>query len=377
MAYESDDPMPEQGRPIVSEEPSVPPRAGSQGQSVSCQDRRGDDDPCPQPLPQDAGERVEAKRRAEQERIVKQRTASPAVDESEDSLPDMPSDGRVLKFVSYSFVALVGLWLCHLIYGPVRNVLVAQSPAEMILASLLLAATVGVFAYVAIYAWSLFSSRPRVTAIKESEYDGDKISLWRSLEAGYVSGLYARRKEYQKELRLKDDAGLLECLNRLGRREFGDASVYVETFKKLQSHQDDLAAKVIKKYAMRIAVKTAASPWRCVDMLAVFYNSTIMICEIARIYDRRVSRIQAFKLLMRWAFNLYVAGELGTVMEASADGLNNSLDGLIGEGGFSALVQPMLPMFSKIVGKAAEGGINAYNAYRFGRNAVVAFRCLQ
>lgn len=377
MAYESDDPTPVRRTPpsmAVNQPAQSDP--GPSGCANSIPARRGDDDPCPPRPPQSVMEKVLEEREMRQVERARRRTTSQSSGEGEDSLPEIPPDGRIWKFVSYSFLALLGLWFCHLLYAPVRNVLLAQTRSELVLACALLAITLGVFIFIPAYAWTLFSRLPKVAAVREKDYEDDGIGLSRRIEDGYVGDLYARRESYRKELRLRDDDGLMRKLDDLASHAYPDAAGYIEAFKEFQGLQDRKSSEVIMKYARRIAVKTAISPWRLVDMLAVFYNSTLMVCQIAQVYDRRVSRAQAFKLLMGWAFNLYVSGELGAVMQSTADGVNDGLQSLLGEDGLPGMVQPFLPMFSKIVGKAAEGGINAYTAYRFGKRAVAAFRFL-
>jgi len=64
-------------------------------------------------------------------------------------------------------------------------------------------------------------------------------------------------------------------------------------------------------------------------------------------------------------------------MDGATDTLNSNLGDMMGADGLGAVVQPFLPLFSKFVGKAAEGGVNAYLAYRLGRLSVSAFRYLK
>ena len=76
--------------------------------------------------------------------------------------------GRSVKnLIVYSCVLLLGLWICNVFYSVLKNVLVAQTRGELVLALALLVATVGVFAFIVIYAWSLFSGLPCIDSIKE------------------------------------------------------------------------------------------------------------------------------------------------------------------------------------------------------------------
>lgn len=384
MAYVSDDPRPvrkpshvrldslRQGtaapvvRVAVAEVPST---------------RKGDDDPRP-PRPSDEDmKRVLEERERDQREIAVAEAALNAEQRNDDQDGGEPAEvgakGRtVKKLVVYSCTLLVGLWLCNVFYSVVRNVLIAQSRAELVLAALLLAATVAVFAFIVIYAWRLFAGLPRIDSVAKANYRGNPFKLMEKIQGEYLAHLpdserFAKRL---RKSRVRDDLALL--LAKLRTHRYADSRSFLCDFRTFQELQDRQAAETIRRYALLIAVKTAVSPWRLVDMAAVFYNSTLMVCEIAGIYNRRISRAHAFRLLIGWVLNLYVSGELGQVMEGSADVLNDSLGDLLGDG-LGSSIQPFLPLFAKFVGKAAEGGVNAYLAYRLGRRAVVAFRYLK
>ena len=141
-------------------------------------------------------------------------------------------------------------------------------------------------------------------------------------------------------------------------------------------------------------------------MVIVFVNSTLMIEKIAKVYNRRVSKPAALKLLCRWFMNIYISGELGAITEnaahrasdkvaewltngdspnvgvpiaeAAADQVADDVANSVSDGGaaesLAGVFTASLPVLSKFVGKAAEGAINAYFAYRMGRRAIDEFR---
>lgn len=385
MAYISEDPKPARRLP-AEDRVGVKEAGGDEGalcvsKEIIPPTRRGDDAPRPARPSSEELKRVLEERERERKIIISEEVSRKTDEKATDTLEDAPAvteaKGRSVKnLIVYSCVLLLGLWICNVFYSVLKNVLVAQTRGELVLALALLVATVGVFAFIVIYAWSLFSGLPRIDSIKESDFVANTYKLMERIRGDYVSRL-PQHGEFAKRLRLSATGDLALSLKGLQSDEYADSKSFLVDFKEFQSLQDKQAAAVIKKYVLLIAVKTAASPWRIVDMVAVFFNSTLMICEIASVYNRRVSRAQALRLLINWMLNLYVSGELGRVMDGAADVLNDNLGDVLGSDGLGALIQPFLPLFSKFVGKAAEGGVNAYLAYRLGRRSVLAFRYLK
>ena len=99
-----------------------------------------------------------------------------------------------------------------------------------------------------------------------------------------------------------------------------------------------------------------------------------MVSKIAKVYHRQVSRQQAFRLVTHWFINLYISGELGQITEGAADTIAEGTADWLGNEGVSAVLQPAVPLLAKFGGKIAEGGINAYLAYRLGSRACEHFR---
>lgn len=269
------------------------------------------------------------------------------------------SGASVRNLIVYSCFLLVGLWLSNVFYSAIRNVLVAQSRCEMVFAILLLVATVFVFAFVIAYAWSLFSGLPRIDFVCQEEHC--LAELVNKIREDYLSHMPSADK-YAQAVNISADNELPVKLQALKSQIYADDELFFADFKAFQGLQDKRAEKIIRKYALVIAVKTAISPWRIVDMAAVFYNSTLMICEIAKVYNRRTSRASAFKLTIRWVINLCISGGIGDVAEAVAS---------------PDVISALIPVGAKFMGKAAEGGANAYLAWRLGKCSIEAFRYLQ
>ena len=173
---------------------------------------------------------------------------------------------------------------------------------------------------------------------------------------------------------------------------YSDEAGWLEDFKELRELQRSRANKIIWHYSKLIGLKTAASPWKIVDIICVFFNSTLMVADLAELYNRRVDRNAAFRLVFKWFLNIYISGEAGEISakvagaigeqmeEPIKDSLSNlgCLDSEWGETVAKALpfLAKGVPIVAKLAGKAVEGGVNAYFAIRMGRNAVAAFEPL-
>lgn len=158
-------------------------------------------------------------------------------------------------------------------------------------------------------------------------------------------------------------------------RQIGMTKSWRKDADAFESEREALADEIAKKHALLTAIKTATSPWKIVDVLSVFYNSTRMVERIARLYGQPCSGPQAFRLVCQWGFNLYVAGELGDVMEKGAEmTTEKAVDLLQNTGGGISWLGTVLPMTGKIFAKAGEGAANYYLCKRLGRTAIDAFK---
>ena len=171
-----------------------------------------------------------------------------------------------------------------------------------------------------------------------------------------------------------EEGGLRESVRKTLRalaeaRPEGSPDAWLTDFKKFQGLQDRLAKQRIRAYAKWVAIKTAVSPWKIVDMIAVFYNSSRMVYDLAMIYNKGVTRIRAARLVFVWFVNLYIAGQIGDITESAAE---TGMD-FMAELGLTNLASKIA---SKFIGKFAEGGLNAFLIYRLGHMAMREFHAL-
>lgn len=231
----------------------------------------------------------------------------------------------------------------------------------------------------------------------------------------YIEDL-RRNKDYVDVFKSDEDRQKVsENISRLcDDSRYSDAGGWMDDFNCFQKYQEGRAYEVVKTYCTLVALKTAACPWKAIDMIIVFVNLTLMVEKIARVYNRRVSRGGAFRLLCHWFANIYISGELGAITDKAAgrasdtvaewltksDGIKSEMkagvsvtetaaeqvsEGVadsVANGGIKENLKDVfavsMPTFSKLVGKfvgkAAEGAINAYLAYRMGKRAIEEFQ---
>ena len=177
----------------------------------------------------------------------------------------------------------------------------------------------------------------------------------------------------------------LDLLRGKEKAHYSDEVGWLDDYNRFKALQRSRANKIIGHYSKLIGLKTAASPWKLVDIFCVFLNSTLMVADLAKLYNRRVDRSASFRLVFRWFLNIYISGELGQISETAANAIGEHLkepvkDSLSNLGGqnsdWAGTVAQSMPFIAKFAGKIVEGGVNAYFARRMGRKAVAAFEPL-
>ena len=346
------------------------PGSAQQRNGTVCATRAGDDDIRPDRPTEDV-----LKRRVKP--MVHPRNTSPdsAVSSKENRREDVDASEKfgLLKLIAYACSAIAVIWLLGSFGTVLHSIAVAESIPEMLLFCLIFVIEVSVVWYVIHYAKKTFVELPKVKQIHRKDYSGAQHTLANTLKNEYIRQFPAQDR-YAELSGFKDDAAALHLLSRLRDHKYADFNGFMDEYSQFQLALDKQALEVIKHYAKIIGIKTAASPWKVVDIIAVFFNSTLMVSKIAKVYHRRVSRQQAFRLVIHWFINMYISGELGQVTEGAADAIARGASEWLGEEGISSVLQTAAPLLAKFGGKLAEGGINAYLAYRLGSRACEHFR---
>ena len=117
---------------------------------------------------------------------------------------------------------------------------------------------------------------------------------------------------------MSDADKIIESANRLldPERRLGSREWVNEFVEKVQLPMEALAVGRINEYAKAAALKTAISPWPLVDMAAVIYNSTLMLTDLAIIFNRRFSRGNTIRIILGMFFAIFIAGQAQEAADA-------------------------------------------------------------
>ena len=161
----------------------------------------------------------------------------------------------------------------------------------------------------------------------------------------------------------------------------GDSGGWMTDFRNFQNRQDEAALAIVKRAAIHIAAATATSRWAAVDMASTLFLSSKMITDIARLYNRRISARQSFRLAIGWATGIAVSGEAGTFAGKAGDAVGEKVSEWIEKSFSTETIAGTVGSFLGITtgfafGKLTEGAANAFLALRLGKRAIRAFRAM-
>lgn len=319
--------------------------------------RAGDDDL--RPTPPDA---IEVSRRLKEQKAHKYEpkiVVKTQIDEQ--AYTEVPS--IMCKYCARIAIAIVVLWILYISGSSLYHIAVVSSCTMKIAIALIGLAEIAIVTYLLWKVCRVFSPLHSIEQLKKLQCEEDAESSEAKLRPYALK--FGEPEEYaRRTFDEKESKEIEELLNRVQRHDYADSTGFIQEYKEFQQKLDKRADAIIEKYALIVAVKTAASPWKILDMLAVFMNSTLMVCEISAIYNRRVPSQEAFKLVIRWMMNIYVAGEAGNLVENAIQSATE------------AIGNTCLKAAAPILGKVAEGGVNAALLYRLGYSAKNKFAAL-
>ncbi|MBR1870820.1 MAG: DUF697 domain-containing protein [Kiritimatiellae bacterium] len=298
--------------------------------------------------------------------------AAPAAPNGTTHVPDYGTG--LVPFLGWLLVLVVTLWMFSLSAPFLANAIALKGWRAW---ASLAAGLVPFLAVTAIlvYAFTCLSRIPKVESFSAGL---PPLVLRQSLEMRYLVNFpeaekFADANGFTNEARGEIVRTLESLRGRAPHARHADAAGWLGEFRTFLAALSTRADAIIADTCKAVAIKTAICPWRIIDMLAVCYNSTLMVVRIARLYNRRCSRRAAFRLVARWIANIYISGEIGSFMEDASAAGSDAAVAWIGEGDAAEYLSAAMPVLSKFIGKAAEGGANAYLAYRLGRRAVAYF----
>ena len=286
----------------------------------------------------------------------------------------------VMKFCMMSILAVFGFWLYVQMASLLRFALECDG-WRMYVALAMFAVPVVAILWAIAFALRIVLRMPRFEQVCCSRGDGSRL-LRQKLCDGYLRRI--KMPDYIGECGFAEEKKVESDYNRLvDKFKIPSDQAWFEGFLRFQGIQVAQAKTVVRKYCTLIGLKTAMCPWKIIDVVCVLVNTTLMVSQIATIFNRRISSIAASRLVIHWCANLYISGELGEVVEKTASSVGQAAaeaakeQDWFGDGNFGDFVGNSLPTLSKWVGKVAEGATNAYLACRIGKLAIEEFKAVK
>lgn len=286
----------------------------------------------------------------------------------------------VVKFCVMGVLAVFGFWLYVQMASLLRFALECDGWRMYVALAMFAVPAVAILWAIA-FALRIVLRMPRFEQVRCARGDGSR-SLRQKLCDGYLRRIkmpdYIGKCGFAEGKKVENDYGRL-----VDKFKMPSDQAWFEGFLRFQEIQVAQAKTVVRKYCTLIGLKTAMCPWKIIDVVCVLVNTTLMVSQIATVFNRRISSIAASRLVIHWCVNLYVSGELGEVVEKAASSVGQTAadaakeQDWFGDGNFGDFVGHSLPTLSKWVGKVAEGATNAYLACRIGRLAIEEFKAVK
>lgn len=155
-----------------------------------------------------------------------------------------------------------------------------------------------------------------------------------------------------------------------------DIDDWFKDYKEFQEALKRRAEKERDKYARAITVATMASPKSQFDAMVTLFFSTAMLLSIARIFNKRTTRIGAFRLACSWSLNLFLSGHLQGLGKKMGDAIGTGVE--MGVGAVSPVAGKLAGgTVRAFAGVAIEGGINRHMAKSLGDKAIKYFAAVK
>ena len=326
------------------------------------------------PKDQDIRERSIALQKEEKAKVELERTSKAMEEEEKREKAAWSADfiaaivgSKAVRLVTIVIGLLVGTYLGSNLFALLSLV---ESPNPVVrIAAMVLSVVLALGIVVCLwYACCIFRKLPSFTSVTFVRGQ-DAVSAAKKLAVGYISKFPAKKSKLEKfdKPGISLSSLILE-LKELNPEDDGDK--WLKKFEELQERQGKIAESIIKDSWKSVGIKTAACPWRSADALIVFVHTTMMVASLAQVYHRRMTKQAAFRYVVRWLGYLYISGRSQDLSESCVDMAGDMVETING-------IFTNIPFLKQFIGKAAEGGANAYMTYRLGKYAMGQFKALK
>ena len=266
---------------------------------------------------------------------------------------------------------LVLLWALRL-YLPLIQAFAESSGGWKVWYGLMCAAPLVLIVWALVCATRIFISLPAGVDCNYSPDDRQKMVLRDKLIGKYLKG-FKGNKSLRKLIGEGVD-GKVESLCMGANRDID------EWFSEYKEFQDALIRRAEierNKYSNAIALITMSSRKRQLDVMGTLFFSTRMVFSIARIFNKRTSKLKAFKLTISWATNMFLSGQMQNVAAKASDILEKGAEVVGVATGHPVAGKVAGKTLWKLTGMAIEGGINKKLAMLLGDKAIKSFMAVK
>ena len=148
---------------------------------------------------------------------------------------------------------------------------------------------------------------------------------------------------------------------------------WLKVYKEFQDELKQRAEKIRDKYANAIALFTITSPKSQLDVIGTLFFSTRMLLGIARIFNKRMTRLGAFRLALSWAVHIYAIGEMQAIGAKVGGVLSTTIGMFIGLFTKASLGDTIGKVVDRAVSLGIEGGVNKKLTCLLGDKAIKEF----
>jgi len=284
-------------------------------------------------------------------------------------------DSRRLSFlgpVVCLIVVIPVVWVLRL-FLPLVQAFAGSTGGQKVVYGCMLALPVILIAVAIVWLIRVFSSLPAGVDCWYSPDYREKRALRKKLIRRYLNGFKTDKNLYR--LIGEDAQKKLELLYQGG--DVDNIDGWIKDYKEFQEALKHRAEKERDKYAKAIAVATMASPKFKLDAMVTLFFSTLMLLSIARIFNKRTTRIGAFRLACSWSLNLFLSSQL--------QGWGRKIGQIAGTGvEIATKMSPISPVaelagevVERAVGMGIEGGANYKLAKSLGDKAIKYFAAVK
>ena len=287
--------------------------------------------------------------------------------------------------IGVAIISIVVSWIVSMAFPMVQAVLPAEGPTKILVLGImafipvLLILVVGVM--VGIKLWMMYWRLPSNVDYRYADFKEKEEELRKNLRKKYL-GYFKKRKGYGQIIG-PDAHKMVDAL--LDPSHDCDINIK-EWFVKYKEFQDKLieqAKRVRNKYAMAVGAFTAFSRQSKLDAACVFFFSTLMVFEMAKIFNKRMSKFGALKTVILYSVNIFAASQIQTmgrgVVKVVCMGVGAVVGALLGPTALASAVDgakagvEVGDTVAEVAGAAIEFGINKRLAEQLGDRAIKEF----